>query len=127
MRRPGQHFPAPPAPSSGTLYWARDMLLSTLDLPQISLGGFRRRGLEVSAWSFDGQFRRDLDRDVAYDGGDRVVCNQERHGESRWRESNHLRMQQHNAVASYSGFEFFCGCLRDNISFLVPCARLSPD
>ena len=71
--------------------------MSTLDLPQISLGGFRRRGLEVSAWSFDGQFRRDLDRDVAYDGGDRVVCNQERHGEIKAMAGVKLRMQRNDA------------------------------
>ena len=30
-------------------------------------------------------------------------------------------------VASYSGFGTFCGSLWVNISFSVPCARLSPD
>ena len=30
-------------------------------------------------------------------------------------------------INSYSGLETFCGSLWDNISFLVPCARLSPD
>ena len=30
-------------------------------------------------------------------------------------------------MASYLGLETFCGSLWDNISFLVPCARLSAD
>ena len=34
---------------------------------------------------------------------------------------------KHKAVASYLGLETLCGFLWDNISFLVPCARLSPD